>query len=212
MSDTTPGGKTQEEVDEETDADLEHLGEVAVLQKTIKDLEERLSEALDCNIDMAKREVQLTNQIGRLYRQLDVVVPPREEYKRMTTLAVISLLALFTLTIIPGREPEPVTCPPAPTCPEVAVAPAGSPTVAAAADGYFVPTELGDVRVPWPDASGYNSEVFIADCREVCEVRAPASTEPGRVLTMDPSHLVCICLHADSPFPVTRWVNWERVH
>lgn len=214
-NDTTPGGKTQEEVDQENeDADeLRHLGEIAVLQKENKELAERL-EGSEAHIRLlAKREEKLQERMGRLHEQLDVVVPPREELRRMTTLASITLVLFFAFTIMPGREPEPVVCPPAPACPEpvVAEAPSGPPTTTAEVEGYFVSTEMGNVRVPWPDGSLYDSETFVNDCQAVCEVPTATRRGTGRILTVDPAHLVCICFHADSPWPVTRWINWERV-
>lgn len=89
-------------------------------------------------------------------------------------------------------------------------APATStPVVNAPDDGYYVDTETGLHLVPWPDASGYAPETFLEDCRQLCET--PSMTnDPGRVLTVDPRHLVCVCFHEGSSFPVTRWVNWER--
>lgn len=82
-----------------------------------------------------------------------------------------------------------------------------APTISAASSGYYTSDGM---HIPWPDASGYPSARFTADCEAVCEIPSTYHGEEGRVLTIDPAHLVCVCFHASSPWPVTRWIGWAR--
>jgi len=84
---------------------------------------------------------------------------------------------------------------------------AAPPAIESYAHGHMVDGTM----VAWPDAGNYSPERFTMDCNAVCQERFLRSDPPGRVLMVDPAHLLCVCFHpGTSSFPVTRWVAWER--
>jgi hypothetical protein len=137
---------------------------------------------------------------------------------RRVALATLSLLLLVLGTVVGVTQniPAPTVCPTPPACPacevcEIYEAPPTVPTAGGDPEGYLVEGEFGGLRlVPWPDASAYPAETFRNDCTAVCSVPTPMGDEPGRVIVVDPTHLVCVCFHRESPWPVTRWINWQR--
>jgi hypothetical protein len=223
-SDTTPGGKTQEEIDEEG---VERFEEIAAMQKHVDQISlenERLhrqlvKESTAFDLDRAawkKREDHLSGTLGRLYiDHVDVPRPDRLEVWTLRSVAMVFAIAIFMLAWTLHNVPSPVTCPPVVECPVIEPATTGPPSATAAdADGYYLPNgEGGFIRRAWPDASAYPAETFSADCHAVCEVPADYSRTglPGRVLAVDPTHLVCVCFHSDDHWPVSRWINWERI-
>lgn len=67
--------------------------------------------------------------------------------------------------------------------------------------------QVADLVAPHPD--DYPAERFEQDCADVCMAHW-SHDPPGRVLMVDPSQLVCVCLHPDTPWPLTRWEGWTR--
>lgn len=149
-----------------------------------------------------------------------VALIPRSQWQARTTLALLlftTMIVVFVRSRIP-EIPEPITCPQPTTCPPPIVCEStDTPTHSAdEEDGFWVHDGDGGHRREWPDATGYPAERFERDCREVCAVPDGYGdhARPGRALTVDPPHLVCVCLHPDShggSWAVDRWVGWEQV-
>jgi hypothetical protein len=209
-SDTNPGGKTQEQIDEEAAPDPL---EVAALKKQAEELRADLDNCTASNEAMARREVSLSVRLSRALVELDVVLPSLRHLWALRTVLVLSWVALFVMGWGLSRRPAPIVCPPAPECPVAVVeeAPPAMPS-ASLGDGFYASGLDGEAILrPWPVVEGYAQETFIADCHMVCEVSSHYGDPPGRVLLMDPAHLVCICFRGGS-WPVERWVGWERIH
>jgi len=124
-------------------------------------------------------------------------------------------LTLATLVLVLWTQqsiPAPAVCPTPVACPEAPPAAGPPAAISAEADGFWVELNDGSYETrPWPDASRYPAEQFTADCSAVCTVERTGTGAPGRVLVIDPAHLVCVCFHESGFRPVERWINWERV-
>lgn len=207
MDDTTsPGGKTQEELDAE---------EASELQDELDELREELESFRKSNHALILREVRLGDELRALrlktFRWPHLFATVVMLLLLLATSAMVRSVTNSVTAHLDELRPPAVECP---VCepPAPPVAPP-APAASTASTGYFVEGEFGGPSfVPWPDASGYPAEVFTEDCRAICAVPAPLDgpDEPGRVLVVDPEHLLCICFHPESSFPITRWINWER--
>lgn len=196
---TNPGGKTQKELDTEYDSELQ----------AVKD---ELSDARRSNRVLADWTSKLNDELHDL-RSV------RPQWPRLAAAVMLFILAA-TIAVTASVHRSIVAhlaelLPPAAGCPPIIECPAATLPVAAPTDDafYMANGEGGFIRRPWPDASAYPADRFEADCRAVCEVPAGFSRDhaPGRVITMDPAHLTCVCFHADDSWPIERWINWERI-
>jgi hypothetical protein len=190
--------------------------QISDLTANLDESESELKQTLASNNAMARREVALSTQITELR-----VSKPRWSQVGVSVFMLVVCLGTLACTLSVYRSviehldhltPPPVECPVCET-PAEPTTPT-TPTTVAASDGYLIEDENGMPHMmPWPDASLYPAAVFIDDCRAVCTVPAPLDRDdtPGRVLVADPEHLLCICFHAEHPWPITRWINWERV-
>lgn len=180
--------------------------------KELAGAREELKNVLESNYVLARRTERDRDEIVGLRLKS---YPTLVAWITLGLLLVTIFVVGYAISQVP-EIPEPTVCEPT-VCEPVAAAPGvgpAIPTVSNPENGYLAEDEVGMPRiVPWPDASHYPTETFNEDCRAVCAVPSPMSRghEPGRVLVIDPAHLVCVCFHAESAWPVTRWINWEHI-
>lgn len=182
------------------------IGE-AIYDDTL-DEDEAKSRALEAQLDIRRDDLRQERERTKHWR--DRATKPKSQWLAWCLL-LLTTVSLFLSAHVIDLVPEPVTCPEPVECP-VAPAEPATPSAPTEARGYITGDEFGiPMVVPWPDTSNYPADVFRDDCVQVCAQPGPGMDGvPGRVLQVDPSHLICICFHPGEPWPVTRWINWER--
>lgn len=205
------------------------------MEEKDREVDRQIGETIaeEAQVDLLKENEGLQMDLARLrdlrMREVESLSTMRRRAEkaesRPNVVAWISLGTGFGALLLLGwvfwHIPEPVVCPPPPepvVCPPPVVCESEETPTQADGDelGYWVGDGIEGRRHPWPDASNYPAARFETDCHDVCAVPEGYTSHPtpGRVLVMDPAHLVCVCLHPDShgsAWSVARWIGWERV-
>jgi hypothetical protein len=191
------------------------------LDERDREVDRQIGEAIASDVTRNHRaELDATLAVANALRRRAEAAEARVPWAAYLGL-VVGAVCLAALVWLGLHVPAPVECPPPPepvVCPPPVVCESSETPTQADGDalGYWVGDGIEGRRHPWPDASNYPAERFEDDCHDVCAVPEgyTAHPAPGRVLVMDPAHLVCVCLHPDShgsAWAVARWIGWERV-
>jgi hypothetical protein len=189
----------------------------AKLEADFDELEKDYDELDLDNKHLRRVDVSLKEQIIGLEAEVRRVRSERIATSGLLAFALVALgfLCWYAWTLpVPVESPPPpapVECPPVEECEECAeCAVEVPPTVGMSPHGYHsADGQLHD----WPSPGDYEPDQFVEDCHAVCQVPSTfdRNAEPGRVLLVDPAHLVCVCFHRSGTWPVERYIGWERI-